>query len=396
VRARATDRGSWLLVTKREFWVRLRDRGFLISTSITVLVLSGFIVANALGSGTAPAFRLAVVGPDARAIGQAALPVAKDNGATLTLVDAATAGAAEQLVRSGDVDAALADGTLKVKTEPPALLQQIVNEAHRRVLVRQTLAQTGLTGGEVDAVLNPPTLEVDPLETVPNEQRKLNSTVAFVALLLLYGQLFGYGVWVASGVVEEKSSRVVEVLLAAVRARQLMAGKVLGIGLLGLLQLTFIGAIAVSLSLATGVLKVPGQAILTVLVTLFWFALGFGFYASLFAVAGALVSRMEELQNAIVPLNLTILGSFFLSIGAVNDPNSTLAKVASLVPLSSPFAMPPRIALGAATVPEALTSIALLVGATAIAIPFAGRLYAGAILRIGARVKLRDAWRATR
>ena len=224
----------------------------------------------------------------------------------------------------------------------------------------------------------------------------MNSTVAFVALLLLYGQLFGYGVWVASGVVEEKSSRVVEVLLSAIRARQLMAGKVLGIGLLGLLQLSCIGAIAVTLSLVTGSLNVPGQALLTLGVTLFWFALGFGFYASLFAVAGALVSRMEELQNAIVPLNLTILGSFFISIAAVNNPDSTLARVASLVPFSAPFAMPPRIALGSATVPEAIASAVLLVGATALAIPFAGRLYAGAILRIGARVKLRDAWRAAR
>jgi ABC-2 type transport system permease protein len=220
--------------------------------------------------------------------------------------------------------------------------------------------------------------------------------VAFVALLLLYGQLFGYGVWVASGVVEEKSSRVVEVLLSAMRARQLMAGKVLGIGLLGLLQLACIGAIALSLSLALDVLNVPGQAILTLLVTLFWFALGFGFYASLFAVAGSLVSRMEELQNAIVPLNLTILASFFLSIAAVNDPDSTLARVASIVPLSAPFAMPPRIALGSATVLEAIASIVLLLGATAFAIPLAGRMYSGAILRIGARVKVREAWRATR
>jgi ABC-2 type transport system permease protein len=105
---------------------------------------------------------------------------------------------------------------------------------------------------------------------------------------------------------------------------------------------------------------------------------------------------MEELQNAIVPLNLTILGSFFISIGAVSNPDSTLARVASLVPFSAPFAMPPRIALGSATVPEAIASAVLLVGATALAIPFAGRLYAGAILRIGARVKLRDAWRAAR
>jgi ABC-2 type transport system permease protein len=196
--------------------------------------------------------------------------------------------------------------------------------------------------------------------------------------------------------VEEKSSRVVEVLLSSIRARQLMAGKVLGIGLLGILQLLLIGVVAAGLALLTGVLNVPGQALLTLAVTLLWFALGFAFYASLFAAAGALVSRMEELQNAIVPLNLIILGSFFVSIVAVDEPTSTLARVASIVPFSAVFAMPPRIALGAATTLEALVSAGLLIGATALAIPFAGRLYAGAILRIGARVKLRDAWRAAR
>jgi ABC-2 type transport system permease protein len=288
------------------------------------------------------------------------------------------------------------EGQFVVRTEADPLLQRIVGEAQRREAIRSQLTEVGIPPEKIDSVLEPDIPKVRALQDVPTPDRKVNSTVAFVTLLLLYGQLFGYGVWVASGVVEEKSSRVVEVLLSAIHARQLMAGKVLGIGLLGILQLLLIGVIAVGLSLATGVLNVPGQAILTVLVTLFWFALGFGFYASLFAVAGALVSRMEELQNAIVPLNLTILGSFFISIGAVSNPDSTLARVASLVPFSAPFAMPPRIALGSATVPEAIASAVLLVGATALAIPFAGRLYAGAILRIGARVKLRDAWRAAR
>ena len=392
---RDTDRGSWRLVTKREFWVRLRDRGFLISTAITVVVLSGFIVASAVGGGSTPSFRLGVVDGRDRLIGDTARATA-GGAATLEIVPLGDRAEAEREVRSGELDGAVVEGQLVVKTEVPAPLGEIVREAQRRQAIREQLSEAGIEPGEIDVVLAPVIPDPEPLEEPPSSARRLNSSVAFVALLLLYGQLFGYGVWVASGVVEEKTTRVVEVLLSAIRARHLMAGKVLGIGLLGLLQLACIGTIALTLSLALDVLNVPGQAILTLLVTLFWFALGFGFYASLFAVAGALVSRMEELQNAIVPLNLVILGSFFLSIAAVNDPDSTLARVASLVPLSAPFAMPPRIALGAATVPEAIASVALLLGATALAIPLAGRLYAGAILRIGARVKLRDVWRATR
>ena len=395
MRGHDTDRGTWLLVTRREFWVRLRDRGFLISTAITVLVLSGVIVANVVAAGGQASFHLTLT-EDVRSFGQTAAAVAVERDVMLEITVVPDRTEAERRVRSGESDAAISGGSFIVKTEAAPELEDIVATAQERREIREQLSAAGLSAAQVDGVLDPPKLTEEHLEEPPSSARKLNSSVAFVTMLLLYGQLFGYGVWVASGVVEEKSSRVVEVLLSAIRARQLMAGKVLGIGLLGLLQLACIGAIALTLSFALDVLNVPGQAILTLLVTLFWFALGFGFYASLFAVAGALVSRMEELQNAIVPLNLTILGSLFLSIAAVNEPSSMLARVASLVPLSAPFAMPPRIALGAATVPEAIGSIVLLLGATALAIPLAGRLYSGAILRIGARVKLRDAWRATR
>jgi ABC-2 type transport system permease protein len=398
VSGRETERGAWILVTRREFWVRLRDRGFLISTVITVTVLSLFILANAAVGDRRPQFRLAVGGALGAGFGERAVDVAEVGGVDLTVVPAPSEPEAQQLVQRGLVDGAVVAGQLVTKAKAPGQLVAVVQEALRRDLVRTQLFAQGLSPAQIDDALNaqppaPRTLVTDPQEQA---QREINSSVALVAVILLYGQLFGYGVWVASGVVEEKSTRVVEVLLGAIRARHLMAGKVIGIGLLGLLQLTFIGGTAVAISLLAGSLKVPGEAIWTVFVALAWFAMGFGFYASLFAVAGSLVSRMEELQNAIVPLNLVILGSFFVSIAAANDPTSPIARIASIVPFSSALAMPPRIALGAATVPEVLLSIALLVGATAVAIPLAGRLYAGAILRIGARVKLRDAWRAAR
>ena len=114
----------------------------------------------------------------------------------------------------------------------------------------------------------------------------------------------------------------------------------------------------------------------------------------MFAVAGALVSRMEELQNAIVPINLLVFASFLISVGALQDPDSTVAKVASLLPFSSALAMPVRMVLGSATTGEVVASLAIVIGSTALLIPLAGRVYAGAVLRTGAKVKLRDAWRA--
>jgi ABC-2 type transport system permease protein len=288
----------------------------------------------------------------------------------------------------------IAGHRLLVERNAPAPLERAVQVAVVADRIQRTLSSHGVPADQVAGILDPSPVPVSSIEP-PDPNRQTNSVVAFVALLLLYGQLFGYGVWVATGVIEEKASRVVEILLSTIRARQLLAGKILGIGALGLLQLACISTYGIVLATATGALDLPGHALGTALLAIGWFVLGFAFYASLFAVSGALVSRMEELQNAIVPLNLLILVSFFVSIGSTQDPGSTLARIASLVPFSSPLAIPLRITLGSATPLEIAVSLILLVGSTALLIPFAGRVYAGAVLRTGSRVKLRDAWRAS-
>jgi ABC-2 type transport system permease protein len=126
-----------------------------------------------------------------------------------------------------------------------------------------------------------------------------------------------------------------------------------------------------------------------------WFVLGFAFYASLFAAAGSLVTRIEELQNVIVPINLTILVSFIISVGALQDPNSPVVVVASILPVSAALAMPVRMVLGAAPGWQVALSLALLIGSAVVMVPIGARLYEGAVLRTGSRVKLREAWRAS-
>ncbi len=285
------------------------------------------------------------------------------------------------------------DDTIVGDTDVSASLRQIVQDAVVRERIRAGLDDAGVTPSEIDALLDQPSIEVRTLEP-QDPNRDENAGIAFIAVLLAYGQLFGYGVWVATGVIEEKASRVVEILLSAIRPRQLLAGKIAGIGLLGIVQLVFIATFAIGLSFVTGALDLPGTAIGTALVVLAWFVMGFAFYAGLFAVSGSLVSRMEELQNAMVPINLIIFISFFISIGALENPDSTLSVAASMVPFSSALAMPVRIALGSATTAQIATSVVLLVVGTALLVPLSARLYAGAVLRTGTRVKLRDAWRA--
>jgi ABC-2 type transport system permease protein len=390
----ASDRGSWRLVARRDFWVRLRDRGFLISTIITLSVLSVLIVLRAVGGESQPSYDLGGIGGERLAQQAAAFGDALQPKVRITVHTYDDLAAAEAAVRAGEVDAAVAGDELIGDASVPGQLRQIVQGVAVADRIAAMLDRYDVTPEDRAAILSDEDpLDVRTLEAV-DEDRDENGAYAFIGVLLLYGQLFGYGVWIATGVIEEKSSRVVEILLAAIRPRQLMAGKIVGIGLLGLAQLVVIAIFAIALALILGALPASETPVAIALLVIGWFVLGFAFYAGLFAVAGSLVSRMEELQNALTPLNLVILVSFFISIGALESPDSTLSVVASILPFSSALAMPVRMALGAAEAWQVALAVLLLLGGIAVLIPLSGRLYAGAILRTGGRVKLKDAWRA--
>ncbi len=394
-----TDRGMWRVVAARDFWVRLRDKGFVISTMITLTVLSVFILLRAY-SGGPDSFDLGYVGD--RAVADRVDALADRAGLEVSVLGFDDGREADAALREGRVDGVLEGGidevrggtaTLRVLRGPPDLLDQLVQGAAIGLRIDAALSEAGVPDPTVEELKDQHPVDASPI-LPPDPDRDSKAAVAFVAVLLLYGQLFGYGIWVATGVIEEKSSRVVEVLLSAIRARQLMAGKIAGIGVLGLLQLIFIATLAIALATVTGAIDIPANTFSAAALTIGWFVLGFAFYAAMFAVAGALVSRMEELQNAIVPINLLVFASFLISVGALQDPDSTIARVASLLPFSSALAMPVRMVLGSATRWEIAASLAIVLGSTALLIPLAGRVYAGAVLRTGAKVRLRDAWRA--
>jgi len=279
-----------------------------------------------------------------------------------------------------------------VKAQPPAQLVALIQAASLRERSKQALVAGGLSEQQVDRALRQAPLLIDALQPV-NAKHREAASVAFVGVLVLYGQLFAYGYWVASGVVEEKSSRVVEVLLATVRPSHLLRGKIFGIGLLGLAQLLLIGVVGFVTAKAVGTLDFPSEAIATLGLVLAWFVLGFFFYASLFAVAGSIVSRQEDLQTTMTPLTIVIVASFFIGISATSSPDSTLAVVASLLPFSSPLVMPTRIALGDAAPWEIVASIVISIGATAALIPIATTIYSRALLRSG-RVRIRQVLRS--
>jgi ABC-2 type transport system permease protein len=388
------DRGTWRLVARRDFWVRLRERSFLVSTLINIAVISILVLARASNAATqGPSFDLGYVGSPAIAQGTAQL--GQDAKVPIRVHGLADVAAADTALRAGSVDAVIIGNELRGFEGVDGTLQRLVQASARNIAVTRLLDEHGVSQAERDAANDPAPLTVDVLQRPPPD-RSENGAIAFIAVLLLYGQLFGYGIWVASGVIEEKSSRVVEMLLSAIRARQLLLGKIVGIGVLGLAQLLVISGFALTLALATKAIPIAllQTAFGTIGLVIGWFILGFAFYATLFAAAGSLVTRMEELQNVIVPINLTILVSFFISIGALQDPNGRLQVIASLLPTSSALAMPVRIVVGAATPWQIVLSLVLLIGSTVLLVPFAARLYSGAVLRTRGRVKIREAWRS--
>ncbi|HZD17339.1 MAG TPA: ABC transporter permease, partial [Actinomycetota bacterium] len=340
-------------------------------------------------------FDLAVVGEASAEIGRDAVAAAAALGIEIELLDPADEDEAERAVREGEADAALVDGErIVVRASPPEQLVGVVQAVSLRARSKDALVHAGISEETVDAALAPPPLPVQALEPVDARQRE-NSVVAFVGVLALYGQLFAYGYWVAAGVVEEKASRVVEVLLATIRPSQLLRGKILGIGVLGLAQLLLIAMIGLVTARAVGSLDFPSGAIATIGIVLVWFVLGFFFYAGLFAVAGSIVTRQEDLQTTMTPLTIVIVVSFFVGINATSDPGSTLAAVASLVPPSAPLVMPSRIVLGEASGWSIALSAGLSIGATVALVPLATRIYSRAVLRSG-RVRLRQVLRAER
>jgi ABC-2 type transport system permease protein len=387
------------LTARRELVERTRrDRSFLISTLVTLAILFAIIFLPRLfGANEPQEFDVGLVGPASAPLGEVLTAQGQALDVQIRVRRPATAAEAEAAVRDGTLDLAVIDGReLVAKEEADEQLNVLVQSASRIVRAQQTLEGAGVAQGEIQSALAPPPLPVRSLDPV-DENARSKRTIATVAVFLLYGQLIGYCFAVAMGVVEEKSTRVVEVLLAAVRPVQLLAGKVIGIGLVGLLQLAVIGVIGLVAAVASNTITLPPDAAGTIGSVLLWFLLGYAFYSSLFAVAGAIVSRQEELQNTATPLNLLVFASFFIAFSSsVAGADTTLAKVSSFLPPVAPLVMPLRVAGGDAAAWEVATSLAIMLVSIVTVVVLAARLYEGAILRTGARVKLRDAWRGAR
>lgn len=371
------------LVARREVVERVFEKSFLIGTLVTLAVIAAIaVVPSALGFGGQDEYTIAVSDPAAQPVADAAVRQADAFDAKVTIVD-------------GSADAELTGAGIHAQEKPDDKLVNILQAANAQIASERALREAGLDDAEVQRALAPPPLRVTTVEPFDEEARDRGG-FAFVAVILLYGQLISMGYFVAMGIVEEKSSRVVEVILSTLRPRHLLAGKIIGLGILGFGQLLLTALVGLGLAAAAGALDVNGDVLIAAGLALAWFVVGYAFYAAAFACAASLVSRQEDLQSVISPLSIVLMVGFFISFAVIDDPDGTLATVVSFIPPFAPMTMPPRIAVGEAPTVEIVGALAVTVGATLLLVPLAARIYRGGVLRMGGTIKLRNAWRAAR
>jgi ABC-2 type transport system permease protein len=383
------------LVVRREVTERVREKAFAVSTGVNIVIIVAVVIIAAIVSGDEERFAVGYNGATEAAVVESAASAGRSVGVEIDAARQVGADEADAGLEDGSLDAVVASGRIRAKDEPPDELVTLLQAANREVRAARALEQSGVDPEAARRALEPPPLEISTLEPV-DEDDEGKAGVAFFAILILYGQLLTYGYWVSAGVVEEKASRVVEVVLSTIRPAHLLAGKVIGIGLLGLANLLLTLGIGLAVAQATGALDVDSSIVGAAALSLAWFVVGYAFYACAFACAGALVPRQEELQSTMTPLTLTILVAFFVAFAVLEDPDGTLAHVTAFIPMTAPITMPPRIVTGDAPAWEIVASLAVTIGASVALIPLAARIYSGGILRTGSSLKLREAWRAAR
>lgn len=385
------------LVAGREIRERIRSKAFRISTGVSLaFILAVAILPGVLRSDGPTTYDVGVFGTRSEELaGRLPVVAGMEDNLAVDVRRLADLAEGRRLVESGDLDAAVGDGQVVVEKELGNRLGFLVQEANRQVVGEAALAGAGVRGDVAGRVLMPEPLAVQALNPESDADTEREGLV-FFGTILLYGQLLGFGYWVASGVVEEKASRVVEILLAKAPPGQLLAGKVTGIGVVGLVQLITFVVIGLITAGVSGSVDLPAETISVAAQVIGWFVLGFAFYSCLFAVGGAMASRVEELQSTTTPLTFLAMGSFFAAITTGGDPSGPVAQVATFLPFSAPMVLPIRVAAGEVGAGTVLVSVAIVLTSIVGVMALAARVYAGGALHLRGQLKLRNALRAGR
>jgi ABC-2 type transport system permease protein len=381
---RTLDR-PWMLIAQREVSTKLRDKTFIGSTVVMLVIVLAAVLIPALLAGRGGPDKIAVIDDAGAKVVQRASTTKGGDGYEVTR--AADRPSAEQLVTNGEVKAALLPGTngyvVLGKDRVDSGVESGLREAAANVGMEQNADRVGMTPNQLRAGT-----QVDLELLKPGPLPELVSEFVNIGLaLVFYMTALGFGMMIAQSVVQEKESRVVEILAAAVPIRSLLWGKVLGSTVLALGQIVVIaGASLIGLLLTdqAGILEVVAPVAGWFVV---FFVLGFVALAGLWAVAGSLATRQEDLGSTTLPGQMILMVPFFFSVFA----GSSAKTVASFVPIASSMAMPGRMLTEHVPIWQPLVAIAILLAATVLIVRLGARLYERTLLQTGRRLGYREA-----
>jgi ABC-2 type transport system permease protein len=382
------------MVAGREISTRVRSRAFLISNAIILSVIAGGLILTSVLQGS--------IGepPTIGLVGSAEVLTSPLKTAGTALGTKVTT---RELESEVEARALLADGDIKVALVPRAVgytaltqkaispaVKGVVTTAVQQLAVTNGLKKRGVNPSELALEVNAASVTIEQVKK-PKKDADQRTALAFAAVGLLYLQLATTGVAVASSVVEEKTSRVVELLLATIKPLHLLVGKVIGIGIVGLVQLAGYAVAALTVGGLTGLVSLSSSAAAVFAGTLGWYVLGFAFLGVLYAAAGSLVSRQEDVGSTTSPLSFLVIAMFVVAQTSVQDPDGTMASVMSWIPPFSAVLMPLRIAAGVTGPAQIIGTVALMLLATSVFAVLAAKVYQRSILRIGSRVSWKQA-----
>jgi ABC-2 type transport system permease protein len=399
---------TWL-IAKREYVERIRAKSFIVMTILIPTLMGGltFAVNYATGKNAKSDVNLAIVTQDSRFGLDLQQELAKHKHPKITADVISPPGADTRDVMESQLNNKNLDGYLWVtppvpghtspnfewKTRAKGYIntQNELGEAIRTVLTREGLAHSGMGTTDVEALMQPIDLDAS---SASKDSAASGEAVAMGLFFIMYFVILFYGMNVARSIIEEKTSRIFEVLLATIRPEEMMAGKVLGVGSVGLTQVGIWLLGAVIISARSGVLSVLGDDVafnITARQGIFFvifFFLGYTLYSGMAAALGAMTSSEQELQQMNIFLMLPLIACSGVVFTVVSDPNGTVAKVFSFIPFCTPLIMYVRIAVSPVPWYEIAISLAGLVLTITAILWFAARIYRVGILMYGKKPNL--------
>lgn len=386
----------WRVVAEREISTQLRSKAFQVSAALLIVGIVAMIVITSLLAGRPQTREVAVVDATGTGAVEQAAPIAASVDDTLTLQATSfdDRAAAEKAVRDGDVDAALLPAVgsaggyelLGDEAVDPTIAAALTSAVSTLVTTRNAAdADVDLEALAAGAQVQQRLLDPDA------DDNGLRQVASFIFVILFYLTALTFGMSIAASVTQEKESRVVEILAAAVPIRALLWGKVIGTSVLAIGQTVVLALLGVIALVAVGnaeALTVVGPAIAWYIA---FFVLGFVALASVWSVAGSLAGRQQDLQSTTAPLQLILFAPYIIAVTA----GEGVKTVVSMLPIVSTMLMPSRLAEGHVPLWQLVVAIVVTVVAAVLLVRVSARIYEQTLLRTGNKIGFRDALRST-